>query len=77
MAEYNGFPNWNQWNVSLWVNNDEGLYRLAVECFKAKQGNKAKAAQSFLKQIAPTRFTPDGARYSKVAVIGAMEGYEL
>jgi hypothetical protein len=31
MAKYNGHKNWNHWNVSLWVNNDEGLYRMARE----------------------------------------------
>ena len=28
---YNGHKNWNYWNVSLWINNDEGLYNLAIQ----------------------------------------------
>ena len=29
---YNGHKNWNHWNVSLWINNDEGLYNFARSC---------------------------------------------
>jgi hypothetical protein len=29
---YNGWKNWETWNVVLWIGNDEGLYSLAREC---------------------------------------------
>ena len=29
---YYGWKNWETWNVALWMENDEGLYRLAIEC---------------------------------------------
>lgn len=71
---YNGFPSWNAWNISLWVNNDEGLYRLALDCVRANR-NKALAARSFIRECGLTR-TPDGGRFSHSAVVGAMEGME-
>ena len=27
---YNGWKNFNQWNVALWINNDESLYFFAL-----------------------------------------------
>ena len=32
---YNGWTNWETWNVGLWVGNDEGLYNMQQEFIRA------------------------------------------
>jgi hypothetical protein len=31
-TSYNGWTNYETWNVALWINNTEGLYNLARQC---------------------------------------------
>ena len=70
MSRYNGHKNWNHWNVSLWINNDEGLYRRAREL--ARRFNRECAVRQMLSEL-PTH-TPDGAPYSFSSVRAAMVG---
>lgn len=68
---YNGHKNWNQWNVSLWLNNDEGLYRMALS-FARQYGLGVGAVK--LAQALQGERTPDGARYNVTAIRSAMRG---
>lgn len=72
---YNGYKNWNHWNVSLWVNNDEGLYRLALKSI-SNTGRKDWAAEAMLKELhlCSIHQTPDGAPYTKTSIRAAMVG---
>ena len=70
MAQYNGYRNWNQWNVSLWINNDEGLYREAVMVCRIMQREEAA---EYLLSVYPDK-TPDGAIFNKTSIKAALVG---
>lgn len=75
MKGYNGHKNWNHWNVSLWINNDEELYRLAKLAL-AGAISREQAAGDLMGALRATGMThtPDGAPYSKTAIRAAMVG---
>lgn len=61
--DYNGWKNRQTWNVALWINNDESMYRLAV-AYVQKHGKKA-TYHGFIKSIGMVgESTPDGISYS-------------
>lgn len=59
MKPYNGHRSYNAWNVSLWLSNDESLYRRAMELVMLY--GRARAANKLLEEL-PAK-TPDGAPY--------------
>lgn len=68
---YNGHRSWNAWNVSLWINNDEWLYRWA--CDLVKQHGADKAAWIMARNLAGEK-TPDGGRYNLTCIREALRG---
>jgi hypothetical protein len=75
MPSYNGHKNYNHWNVSLWLNNDEGLYRVAhglrISC---KRLGSEYAARQMLRWLNDQGMynTPDGVRYTVTTISAAM-----
>jgi hypothetical protein len=57
--DYNGWANWETWNVNLWFDNDEGLYNDKIR-FINKNRNKLtpKLVESYVRCIFPDG-TPD------------------
>jgi hypothetical protein len=73
MTKYNGYKNWNHWNVSLYINNEEPLYRAAL--FHTRNSkNRESAARAMLEELKASGVTktPDGAPYSVSAIRAAM-----
>ena len=52
---YNGYTNWETWNVALWLNNDEGLY---LSYFKTGKTWTAREAEDTVRELMPDG-TPD------------------
>ena len=69
MPAYNGHKSWNHWNVSLWINNDEALYREAHDL--VSRYGVAKAANRLTRDLEGQR-TPDGGRYNRTAIYNAI-----
>ncbi len=65
-TEYNGWENYETWNVALWIQNDEGFYSLAMEAGNYEDFVDALEGCSF-----NSLKTPDGVSFkdSKVNVI--------
>ena len=76
MTKYNGHKNWNHWNVSLWINNDETLYNVARNYVRSSTRTKDRAARDMFADLQRhgTHKTPDGTPYSVSSIRAAMVG---
>ena len=54
---YNGWKNYETWNIALWLGNDEGLYNLA------REERTYKGVQEALRECGIIE-TPDGVAYN-------------
>ena len=73
MASYQGHRSWNAWNVALWIGNDEGLYRFALDCLKRGKGSMTRATSIFMREVGNSR-TPDGGVFNRTSVKEALQG---
>jgi hypothetical protein len=60
---FNGWANWETWNVALWIQNDEGLYAAARIC-----GNYQDLVA--LLYDCGSKETPDGCRWDDPKIDG-------
>lgn len=71
---YNGYKNYAQWNQSLWINNDEGLYNMARDfCKRNKRQDAASMMLDCLADCGSDK-TPDGVKWSKSGILAGMVG---
>ncbi len=73
MKSYQGHRSYNAWNIALWIGNDEGLYRFALDCLKRAKNKPERAARIFMQSYAGDK-TPDGAPYTMLNVKLALAG---
>ena len=67
MQGYNGWANWETWNVALWIGNDPGLYDLA--CETARDGGTYGHLVSMILDCG-SKETPDGCEWDDVKIDG-------
>ena len=61
-TDYNGWTNYETWNVSLWLNNDYGLYTMAQQW--AEHGYKSLS--HMLMEFSTS--TPDGVKWNDTSL---------
>ena len=73
MKNYNGHRSWNAWNVALWINNDENMYKYTRDII-SKFG-KVKAVNLLYRELKGHN-TPDGAIYNRLCIKLVVDDFE-
>jgi hypothetical protein len=60
---YEGWANYNTWNVSLWINNTYEIYKGAVEFMQSNPDSKTPYKDFVASCGLDTQKTADGAHY--------------
>ena len=60
---YNGWKNRSTWNVALWINNDEPLYRSACNYMRTHKDTKKPYAGFIRSMWMQDDKTPDGIKW--------------
>jgi len=63
MADYNGWKNYQTWNVALWIGNDEGIYFSAKDFMSSYKGKAPYAAFVKWADLNGEK-TPDGIKWN-------------
>lgn len=72
---YNGWPNWDTWNVSLWIDNEEPWYREKSRYLRRTVTVTGSGVESFVRELfdgvknydgTVVNSTPDGANLDRV-----------
>lgn len=64
--KYNGWTNYDTWNVALWVGNEESWYRAMMTAGGRNQDFTADSAEAFARDLWPSGKTPDNAELDTV-----------
>ena len=62
-TDYNGWKNRQTWNVALWINNDEPLYKTAVNFMKENPEVKNPYIRFIKENYMQGEFTPDRVKW--------------
>ena len=60
---YNGWANYETWNVALWIQNDEGLYDIAKDMSRRSIHPYGEFVDQMI-EIYGSKDTPDGVSWS-------------
>lgn len=77
--QYNGYTNYETWNVNLWLENDEGIYSMIKEWAEEADdiGPLSQQIQEFVEEMNP--LASDSSMFSDLlgAAIGSVNWYEI